>query len=61
MSEVRGKGGGDETHEKQDECNMVNLPSMLGRDSGGAVTQGGGGVRGKERDGFEFELGEELV
>ena len=37
-----------------------NLPSLLGMGNiGGAIAQGGVGVRGEDRDGFV--LGEELV
>ena len=44
----------------RDECEMVNLPSLLGRDdSGGAVAQGRCRVRSEDREGFV--LGEELV
>ena len=44
----------------RDQCDMVNLPSLLGIDDGGrAIAQGECGVRGENRDGFG--LGEELV
>ena len=37
----------------RDECEMVNLPSLLGRDdSGGAVAQGRCRVRSEDRDDF---------
>ena len=42
------------------ECNMVNFPSLLRMDDGGgAVTQGGCGVRGEDRASFGLE--EELI